>query len=219
MTTQTDPAGKPGYWAQNMIALCCAKIGKPYVLGAVGPDAFDCSGLILWAARACGFSVPERWTTYTMVYLGDPVTPGTQMPGDWIFPDAGHVGLYIGGGQMVHAPEPGQNVKISPVWANWRTRRWVNPTSDKAGLDSAAIGAAGNALVTGLGNGISLGLEALGTTGQAAGQGLAEASPLAGINKVLDWLSDSHNWLRISMAVGGGIALALGAASMAGKAL
>jgi hypothetical protein len=154
-----------------------------------------------------------------MVALATPITIGTQMAGDWIFPNAGHVGIYIGGGQYINAPTEGQNVKISSVPASlYAVGRFYPPTSEDMGIKSAAIGSAGIGLVTGLGKGIELGLEGLGLAGQAAGQGLAEANPLAGVGKALAWLSDTKNWWRIGMVVGGAVCLALGAASIAGRA-
>ena len=83
-------------------------IGLPYSWGGVGPSSFDCSGLVSYAVTG-SFS---RWgTTNTfmgMSQVGDP------QPGD-IATSWGHCGIYIGNGQMIHAPTFGQTVCISPV--------------------------------------------------------------------------------------------------------
>jgi cell wall-associated NlpC family hydrolase len=88
---------------------------KPYVWGAAGPGSFDCSGLVLWAYQKVGISLPH--------YTGDQWTAGTHVsrqdlrPGDLVFfyGDLHHVGIYIGGGMMVHAPHTGDVVRVAPI--------------------------------------------------------------------------------------------------------
>ncbi|MFB9250019.1 NlpC/P60 family protein [Sphaerisporangium melleum] len=88
---------------------------KPYVWGAAGPSSFDCSGLVLWAYQKVGISLPH--------YTGDQWTAGTHVsredmrPGDLVFfySDLHHVGIYIGGGMMVHAPRTGDVVRVVPL--------------------------------------------------------------------------------------------------------
>jgi peptidoglycan hydrolase CwlO-like protein len=96
-----------------------SKLGCPYVWGAGGPDSFDCSGFVSYCLtgtynRALG-------TTYTMAKYPQVTTP---QPGDICWRD-GHVGLYIGGGQMIHAPRTGDVVKISGVPSNMIYRRYT----------------------------------------------------------------------------------------------
>jgi cell wall-associated NlpC family hydrolase len=92
-----------------------SKRGDPYVWGAAGPSSFDCSGLVLWAYAKVGISLPhftgDQWN------LGVHVGRNQLQPGDLVFfyPDIGHVGLYIGNGLMVDAPDFGEDVQVQPV--------------------------------------------------------------------------------------------------------
>jgi cell wall-associated NlpC family hydrolase len=89
--------------------------GDPYVWGAAGPNAFDCSGLVLWAYAKVGISLPhftgDQWQ------MGVHVGKSQLQPGDLVFfyPDIGHVGLYIGNGLMVDAPDFGEDVQVQRV--------------------------------------------------------------------------------------------------------
>ncbi|WP_027500043.1 C40 family peptidase [Rhodococcus sp. UNC363MFTsu5.1] len=99
---------------QRALDAAQTKIGAPYVWGATGPDSFDCSGLVQWAYRQAGVSVPR--TTYDQINGGTPVGKGDLQPGDVVlFYGTEHVGLYAGGGMVVHAPTPGQSVKRAPL--------------------------------------------------------------------------------------------------------
>ena len=92
--------------------------GDPYVWGAAGPSAFDCSGLVVWAFAQEGITLPH--------YTGDQWNSGVHVPradlepGDLVFffPDISHVGIYLGNGLMVDAPDFGETVHVEPVyWA------------------------------------------------------------------------------------------------------
>ncbi|MFJ9621399.1 NlpC/P60 family protein [Streptomyces sp. NPDC101181] len=108
-------AAAPNGRAAQAIAFARGAIGKPYVWGATGPDAFDCSGLTQAAWRAAGVGLPR--TTYTQINAGQRVPRSQLAPGDLVFFYSGisHVGLYIGGGQMIHAPRPGAPVRVAPI--------------------------------------------------------------------------------------------------------
>jgi cell wall-associated NlpC family hydrolase len=88
---------------------------KPYVWGAEGPNGFDCSGLVMWAYQKVGISLPH--------YTGNQWTAGTHIsreelrPGDLVFfyNDLHHVGIYVGGGMMVHAPRTGDVIHIAAI--------------------------------------------------------------------------------------------------------
>lgn len=92
------------------------RIGDPYVWGAAGPSAFDCSGLVMWAYAQIGVSLPhftgDQWNS------GVHVSRAQLEPGDLVFffPDIGHVGIYIGNGLMVDAPTFGIPVGVHPVF-------------------------------------------------------------------------------------------------------
>ncbi|MBD0839199.1 MULTISPECIES: C40 family peptidase [unclassified Streptomyces] len=111
----TAPAAAPNSRAQAAIAYAHEKIGSPYVWGATGPDAFDCSGLTQAAYRAAGISLPR--TTYAQIGAGRRVSRSELLPGDLVFFYSGisHVGLYIGNGRMIHAPNPTAPVRIAPI--------------------------------------------------------------------------------------------------------
>ncbi|MFD9437605.1 NlpC/P60 family protein [Streptomyces sp. NPDC060006] len=97
------------------ISYAYGKLGSPYVWGATGPDAFDCSGLMQAAYRAAGLSLPR--TTYAQINAGQRVSRSELRPGDLVFFYSGisHVGLYVGNGQMVHAPNPSAPVRVAPI--------------------------------------------------------------------------------------------------------
>jgi len=103
-------AQAPSQIATKIIAYALAQVGKPYVWGATGPDAFDCSGLIYAAYRSVGIILPR--TTFGMWPLQPHILQGQEQPGDLVFFNTGpgtapnhpgHVGLVIGGDKMVVA--------------------------------------------------------------------------------------------------------------------
>ncbi|MER7204207.1 C40 family peptidase [Streptomyces sp. NPDC000188] len=83
--------------------------------GATGPNAFDCSGLTQAAYRSAGISLPR--TTYSQINAGPRIPRSQLQPGDLVFFYSGisHVGLYIGNGKMIHAPNPSAPVRIAPI--------------------------------------------------------------------------------------------------------
>jgi cell wall-associated NlpC family hydrolase len=89
--------------------------GTPYVWGGTSPHGFDCSGLTLWSFRRAGVKLPR--TSRAQSTVGTAVSRADLRPGDLVFfySPVSHVAIYIGNGQVVHAPEPGQSVKISPL--------------------------------------------------------------------------------------------------------
>ncbi|MEV4938689.1 NlpC/P60 family protein [Streptomyces zaomyceticus] len=90
-------------------------VGKPYVWGATGPSAFDCSGLMVWSYGQAGISLPR--TSSAQRHAGRQVPLAQAQPGDLVTyrGDASHVGIYAGGGQVIHAPYPGARVRYDPV--------------------------------------------------------------------------------------------------------
>ncbi|MER5308295.1 NlpC/P60 family protein [Streptomyces sp. NPDC002773] len=105
----------PNARAAEAISFARAQLGKPYVWGATGPSGYDCSGLTQASWRAAGVSLPR--TTYTQINAGTRVSRSQLAPGDLVFFYSGisHVGLYIGGGQMIHAPRPGAPIRVAPI--------------------------------------------------------------------------------------------------------
>ncbi|RAJ71791.1 cell wall-associated NlpC family hydrolase [Streptomyces sp. Amel2xB2] len=101
--------------AEKVLAYAKAQLGKPYVWGATGPSSFDCSGLTQGAWKAAGISLPR--TTWDQVKVGTKVAKSDMKAGDLVFfyDDISHVGIYVGGGQMIHAPKPGADVTYENV--------------------------------------------------------------------------------------------------------
>jgi cell wall-associated NlpC family hydrolase len=88
------------------------KIGSPYRWGASGPRAFDCSGLVSWAFRAAGKSLPHSARAISRV--GTRVPKSALQPGDVVvFYHASHVGIYIGNNKVVHASNPRKPVGVA----------------------------------------------------------------------------------------------------------
>ncbi|MEG3629420.1 C40 family peptidase [Streptomyces poriticola] len=108
-------AQAPSSRAAAAVAYAYDKLGSPYVWGATGPDAFDCSGLIQAAYRSAGVALPR--TTYSQIDAGRRITRSELRPGDLVFFYSGisHVGIYVGNGQMIHAPNPSAPVRLAPV--------------------------------------------------------------------------------------------------------
>jgi cell wall-associated NlpC family hydrolase len=115
-----DPGGDGGVGAA-IVAAARQALGVPYVWGGSSMSGFDCSGLTMWAHAQVGISIPR--TDITQLNAGRPVPMGSQMPGDIAW-TPGHVGLYIGGGMMIEAQQPGTVVMRAPVRAHAFVRFW-----------------------------------------------------------------------------------------------
>ncbi len=99
-------------------------LGTPYVWGGTSPSGFDCSGFTQYVFRnAAGVNLPR--TTYDQINVGVPVSYNNLQPGDLVFPHTGHVGIYVGNGQMIHAPSTGDVIKVSSVYKFYTARRVV----------------------------------------------------------------------------------------------
>ncbi|WP_327236976.1 NlpC/P60 family protein [Streptomyces sp. NBC_01317] len=100
-------------------ALAAAKtqLGKPYISGAEGPNAYDCSGLVQWSYAQAGVQLTR--TTYTQANEGTRIARSELAPGDLVFfSGLSHVALYVGNGQVIHAPKPGAVVRYEAMeWA------------------------------------------------------------------------------------------------------
>ncbi|SDT77895.1 Cell wall-associated hydrolase, NlpC family [Streptomyces sp. TLI_053] len=102
-----------GSRAAAAIAAAESKLGAPYVYGATGPNSFDCSGLTGWAYAQAGVSLPR--TSQEQANAGTRIGSDISQaqPGDLVifYGDRHHVGIYVGGGQVIHAPKPGASVR------------------------------------------------------------------------------------------------------------
>jgi cell wall-associated NlpC family hydrolase len=101
--------------AQTAVNAALAQQGKPYVWAAAGPGSFDCSGLVQFAYRAAGVSLPH--SSRSQASMGRAVSRAELQPGDLIafYSPVSHIGIYIGNGQMVHAPTSGDVVKVASI--------------------------------------------------------------------------------------------------------
>jgi cell wall-associated NlpC family hydrolase len=116
------PEAAPTAQAAAALEFAKSQVGKPYVWGATGPDAYDCSGLTGAAYAAAGVPLPR--TSREQWYVGQHVELGALQPGDllfWAYDAADpatihHVAIYAGAGLMVAAPHSGDVVKVQPVY-------------------------------------------------------------------------------------------------------
>ncbi len=114
-----------GSKASQVIAIAMQYLGVPYQWGGASPaQGFDCSGLIMYAYAQIGISLPHN--AAMQFSYGTPVSREELQPGDLVFFDGlGHNGMYIGGGQFIHAPHTGDVVKISGIYEDWYASKWV----------------------------------------------------------------------------------------------
>ena len=102
----------------RVVQIAMQYLGDPYVWGAEGPTTFDCSGLVTYVFAQVGISLPHfaasQWNYGTYV-------PYDQLrPGDLVFfENLGHVGIYVGSGDYIQAPQPGDVVKVTPLSESW----------------------------------------------------------------------------------------------------
>jgi cell wall-associated NlpC family hydrolase len=101
--------------AAAAVAAARTALGKPYVWGSSGPSGFDCSGLMQWSYAQAGVHLPR--TSQAQRYAGHQVPLSQAQPGDLVTyrSDASHVAMYMGNGQVIHAPYPGAPVRYDPV--------------------------------------------------------------------------------------------------------
>jgi len=93
-----------------------SRVGDPYVYGATGPNAFDCSGLVKWSYAQAGRDLPR--TSYEQLDSGAPVALNSLQPGDVVsYYGGSHSGLYVGNGNIVHASTYGEPVKVASLYS------------------------------------------------------------------------------------------------------
>lgn len=122
----TDGGGKG---VKGVVDFARQFIGTPYKWGGTSPSGFDCSGFTQYVMRQFGVNLPR--VSYQQGAGGKRVGSGDLRAGDLVFWDnssrnagADHVGIYIGGGKYIHAPQPGESVKISNLGGNYWARRY-----------------------------------------------------------------------------------------------
>ncbi|HYY63515.1 MAG TPA: NlpC/P60 family protein [Gaiellaceae bacterium] len=115
------PAPPPTH--SSVVAIAERYLGVPYRWGGASPSGFDCSGLVMYVFGQVGVSLPH--SSYAQYGMGTPVSRDQLQPGDLVFFDGlGHVGIYVGGGNFIHAPHTGDVVKISSM-TGWYASTYV----------------------------------------------------------------------------------------------
>lgn len=123
--SQNEDKGQVGQGTiDQIIRLAKQQLGKPYIYGAAGPNAFDCSGLTSWLYRSFGYTIQRRAAAQTS--NGYAVSKKNLRPGDLVFFSnessggrVAHVGIYIGGGQIIHASTPQLGVRTDNLNSSW----------------------------------------------------------------------------------------------------
>lgn len=178
---------------KSAIAYCKQQVGKPYVWGATGPDGYDCSGLIYAGFKYISVNIPR--TTFAMLGSNkfNPVPggqPNLQM-GDFVFPDSGHVCLYLGSGQIIEAAHTGTNVRIRDIYTPAGTKYLrLKDTPAISGGDGSPIP---------------------GGTGAQPGDPIGGAiDAVKSVASFLAFISDPKNWYRVAIFLAGTALLVLG---------
>ncbi|MBU1942183.1 MAG: C40 family peptidase [Actinobacteria bacterium] len=112
ISRRTRPPGAPH---GGVVGVAYDQLGKPYVYGGSGPDVFDCSGLTMYCYRVgAGISLPHSATA--QMYCGPSPAMSELAPGDLVgFRNGGHVGMYVGGDEYIHAPSTGDVVRVASL--------------------------------------------------------------------------------------------------------
>jgi peptidoglycan DL-endopeptidase CwlO len=120
--TETFAVAPPSRFG-GVVGIAMQYLGVPYVWGGASPSGFDCSGFIMYVYAQMGVSLPHHAASQYSV--GSPVSRDALEPGDLVFFNGlGHAGIYIGGGQFIHAPHTGDVVKISSLSDSWYAATW-----------------------------------------------------------------------------------------------
>jgi cell wall-associated NlpC family hydrolase len=109
---RTPKSERPGFdLAERAATLALRMAGTPYRWGGESPEGFDCSGLVRWAYLQVGLDLPHN--THALYGVGDAVPADELQTGDLLFfRGLGHMGMYLGGGKMVHSPHSGKSVEM-----------------------------------------------------------------------------------------------------------
>jgi len=125
----SSSGGDYGTGGSGIVAAALSKNGYPYVYGATGPNSFDCSGLTQWAHRQVGIYISR--TVTTQLASGTSVSSSNLQPGDLVFyttdgsGSASHVGIYIGGGQFIHAGTSSTGIYIANMNLSYWSSRYI----------------------------------------------------------------------------------------------
>lgn len=183
--------------ADKAIAFARAQLGKPYRYGFTGPDYYDCSGLVQAAYRSAGISLPR--TSEAMLTVGSAVKESDLLPGDLVFPDSGHVQIYVGNRTVIEAPYSGSVVRQGSMWGFFAGRRVTTPGSSIFDVITDPIKSVVTSGYDAIVNGVVSQLEAI--------PGVKQVETLG---TVLQKLSDKKLWMRIGIAAMGSTMITIG---------
>lgn len=212
----------------TLVKTAATKLGKPYVFGAEGPNAFDCSGLMQWAYAQHGIKLPR--VTGDQVKVGQAVAKGQWQPGDLIFSSwdgkpHSHVGMYAGDNRIIVAPSTGKNVQYTTLGPTYMGKidavRRVPGVTGYTGQPAGNGGSdpqGGGGLIPGLPDPGDL----VGAVRAGAGAlgGIANSAAKAGaLADKLMWLALPTTWTRIIAGVLGAAFLFIGIGLLGREAL
>lgn len=138
VTAAMTSVGMPAHDTGGALTCALAQVGKPYVWGAIGPEAFDCSGLMQFAYRSVGLEIGRN--TYAQAANCERIPFTNLRPGDMIQPNPGHTVMYVSPGVIVHAPQAGDLVRVQPIYFNPATATCLRvPGAEFGGVLPAAF--------------------------------------------------------------------------------
>lgn len=218
-----------------LVKTAATKLGKPYVFGAEGPNAFDCSGLMQWAYAQHGLKLPR--VTGDQVRVGQAIAKGMWQPGDLVFSSwdgkpHSHVGMYAGDNKIIVAPSTGKNVQYTTLGPTYMSKidavrrvPGVEGYTGSGGKNQGGAGAPdGGGLIPGVpdpGDLVDDGT-LVGAVRGAAGALTGIASSAAGVGRFADklmFLALPTTWTRIVSGVLGLAFLFIGIGLLGREAL
>ncbi len=115
--TTTTTVSSSSVDTSSIVSAALSFVGVPYVYGGSSPSGFDCSGFTQYVYAMFGIDLPR--TATAQGYAGTFISASEAQPGDLVWHSYGHVGIYIGNGQVVEATTPGSTVKVNNLWGNY----------------------------------------------------------------------------------------------------
>ena len=190
-------AAGPADTRQCIINCARNQFGKPYVWAAEGPDEFDCSGLVMYCYEQCGYYFDERPYTGSLIEMGHSVSESNLILADLVFPHSGHVQLYSGNGNIIHAPKSGDVVKEQAMYAFWAGRRLITgeedstPDGGNGGNDAAYV----NSYVTIITGGLNM------RTSPSTSASIIETTPNGNKIPYDEYIyAENMHWLAITLS-------------------
>lgn len=191
---------------EDAVAVAASQAGKPYVFGAQGPNAYDCSGLVKYAYAHAHPPLDLPHWTWSMLPLGKEVARSELQAGDLVFPHGDHVQLYAGDGTVWEAPDKGIPVRNVPIGVVWHARR-------------VAVGKGGGPAIFNPLDPVSVGLAGAEVGANLAGAKDAVTGPLEQWGKVASTVTSVVFWRRVGMFSTGVVLIVFGVIFLRQRAL